>query len=175
MPDKNNLEKANEKSDKYNKILEFYVESQDGDLDIVGLIAYSLYKRQKRDWIVKHRLENDGNRPTSEEIDAVTNTYLTEDLRETLRDRATNFLTTYAEAYVEALTPEIREDALADEQVRQAQSIETEIKNNAGFWRQVWTGLIATIIWTGILSIIIAAAWLFGSDVLDGWQTLNGS
>jgi len=66
-------------------VLEFYIEGED---DLIGLLAYALYERQKRDFIVSHRKRNAGRSPNDAEIAAVTSNYLSADLRNTLRDRA---------------------------------------------------------------------------------------
>ncbi len=47
----------------YNKVLEAYVDETDNEIDLQGLVAYALYKRQKRDWIVRYRNAHDGRQP----------------------------------------------------------------------------------------------------------------
>ncbi len=41
-------------------VLDFYVEGED---DLIGLLAYGLYERQKRDWVISHRRRNSGRNP----------------------------------------------------------------------------------------------------------------
>lgn len=160
----------------YNRVLEYYVDDDaSGDIDLVGLIAYSLYKRQKRDWVIKHRSQNDGCKPTSSEIAAVTTSYLTEDLRNTLRARASDLLSGYADTYVQALEPTIRIDALNTEMLRQARDIQNSIKNQSNFWSQVGTGLVATVIWTLLVTGLVLTASLFGSDIIDAASIFNTS
>ncbi|MGO8657915.1 hypothetical protein ACC771_20265, partial [Rhizobium ruizarguesonis] len=38
-------------------VLEFYIEGED---DLIGLLAYALYERQKRDFVLSHRKRNAG-------------------------------------------------------------------------------------------------------------------
>lgn len=158
----------------YNRVLEYHVEEQSPDeLDLVGLIAYSLYKRQKRDWLVKHRSSHSGRLPSAEAVAAVTSSYLTEDLRNTLRNRASDLLSSYADTYVEALEPGIRVDAITSETLRQARDIELSLKNRSNFWSQVGTGLVATVIWTLLVTGLIVTASLFGSDIMDAWNAFR--
>lgn len=158
----------------YNRVLEFYSDKPDGALDLVGLIAYGLYKRQKRDWIIAYKASHGGRDPSDAEIAAVTSSYLTPDLRYTLRDRAAEILSRYGHTYVEAEEPRIREEAIANETLRQARAVERSISANSGFLRQVGTGLIATALWTILVTAILIGAWLFGSDLVDGWQSFTG-
>ncbi len=153
----------------YNRVLEFYVNDESDELDLVGLIAYSLYKRQKRDWIVKHRKDYGGKKPDPSETAAVTDHFLTDDVRATLRERAADLLSAYAETYVEAVEPQIREAAVNNETLRQARAIEQALRSNSGFWQQVGTGLLSTAIWTLVVTAIVVTAYAFGSDVVDAW------
>uniref|UniRef100_UPI003BAADCBB hypothetical protein n=1 Tax=Stappia sp. TaxID=1870903 RepID=UPI003BAADCBB len=168
----------------YNRIFEFYAESNGDDLDLVGLVAYALYKRQKRDWILRHQNET-GARPTDSEMAAVIGNYLTEDMRTTLRERAQDFLSEYGEAFAEAAEPEIVEEALNSEMVRKAEACQrsaeetharilSEVSRNGGWWRQIWASLVSAFVWTFILIVILVGAKLFGIDPLDGWFALNG-
>ena len=160
----------------YNRVLEYYADD-DGtdDIDFVGLIAYALYKRQKRDWIIKHRDQHGGRKPSNSEIAAVTTSYLTDDLKNTLRARASDLLSGYADTYVQALEPTIRIDALNSEMLRQAKDIETSIKNQSNFWSQVGTGLVATVIWTLLVTGLVLTASLFGSDIIDAVSAFTHS
>ncbi len=162
-----------EKSD-YNKVLEYYVEDLGSDeLDLVGIVAYGLYKRQKRDWIVQYKTQNTGRKPSSQEIAAVTSSYLTEDLKNTLRNRASDILSGYADTYVQAVDPQIRIDALNSESLRQARDIESSIKNQSTFWSQVWVGIVSTAIWTLFITAIALTVAFFGSDILDAIKSIH--
>lgn len=153
----------------YNAVLEHYVDDSSDELDLVGMVAYALYKRQKRDWIIKYRTENSGKKPDLNEIQAVTSSYVTDDLRDTLRNRASDILSSYADTYVEAMEPAIRTEALNHEMLRQARDIEQSIKNQSNFWPQIWAGIVATAIWTLLVTGLIVAATTFGSDIISAW------
>lgn len=169
---------------RYNKVFEFYAESSGDELDLVGLVAYSIYKRQKRDWILRHQKEHRA-RPSDQEIAAVISNFLTDDMRTTLRERAQDFLTEYGETFVEAAEPEIVEEALNSEMVRKAAAchksaeethaeILSIVSLNGGWWRQIWVGVVSAFVWTFILIVILLGAKLFGIDPIDGWFALNG-
>ncbi|MGN6550296.1 MAG: hypothetical protein ACTHJ3_10425 [Pararhizobium sp.] len=157
----------------YNTVLEYYVDDPDAGLDLVGLIAYALYKRHKRDWITKHRLSHSGTKPSNEQVEAVVDSYLTSEMRSTLRERASDILSSYAETYVEAVEPEIKAQAVNNETLRQAREIERSIVENSGLWRQVGTGLISTAIWSLVVTVLVLAALFFGSDILNLWNQLS--
>ncbi|OQP86186.1 hypothetical protein BTR14_12430 [Rhizobium rhizosphaerae] len=159
-------------NEEYNRVLEYYVE--DGsDLDLVGLIAYGLYKRQKRDWIVKFRAEHAGRKPSGEAVLAVTSNYLTEDVKNTLRNRASDILSGYADTYVQAIEPQIRIEALNAEMLRQAQAIENSIKNQSSFWTQLGVGLVSAAAWSMIVFVLALVVALFGSDILGAVQGVS--
>jgi hypothetical protein len=78
----------------HNRVLEFLVEEDDPEnIDVVGLLAYGLYKIRKRDWIVQFCKASGGRRPNNAETAAVTQNYLTISMRQTLRGQASDMLT----------------------------------------------------------------------------------
>lgn len=145
-----------EDDEAYNKVFETYMDATGDDVDLTGLIAYALYKRQKRDWLVTYRREH-GRPPTAPEIKALTGGYLTSDARRTYRDRAGDLLNGYAESYLEASSPALREAALNSEALRQAQGLHRAVVARTGFRSAVWAGLVATALWTFLVAILAAA------------------
>lgn len=142
----------------YNRVFEFYVSPvEEGEDDLVGLIAYALYKRLKRDWITQFQ-ETHQHRPNDAETAAVTQTYLTSEMRRTLRQRAADILSGYADTYVQAEEPHITQRAISGETLRQAREIERALVSRDAIWRQVVAGLIATVIWTIVIVAIAVAA-----------------
>ncbi len=169
----NEPERPQKNATAYNKVLEHYVGSDTSKVDLVGLVAYALYKRQKRDWLIRFRLEHAGRDPTEAEVAALTSGYLTDDLRDTLYERATDILSDYAETFVEAAEPRIREDAIASETLRQAREIKESITSNSGFARQVGTGIVATALWTLLVTALVLTGLAFGSDLVDMWKAVE--
>lgn len=158
-------------SDLSESVLDFYIEGED---DLVGLLAYGLYERQKRDWIIGHRRRNSGRTPTEAELAAVTSNYLSQDLRNTLRDRAVQILSSYAETYVEAIEPQIRVSTLSSEALRQARDMEATMRKRSGFWRQLWLGFAVALLVVIALIAAAAGAVLFGPDIVEALRGLAG-
>ncbi|SCB61427.1 hypothetical protein GA0061105_11816 [Rhizobium aethiopicum] len=150
-------------------VLEFYIEGED---DLIGLLAYALYERQKRDFVVSYRKRNAGRSPNEAELAAVSSNYLSSDLRNTLRDRASQILSIYAETYVEAMEPDIRLAAVNSDAVRRAQEIEKSVRKRLGFWRQVRADFTVTLLLLLLLSAATIAAVIFRSDIVDAWNAL---
>jgi hypothetical protein len=151
-------------------VLEFYVEGED---DLVGLLAYALYERQKRDFVVGHRRRNGGRSPGEAEIAAINSNYLSNDLRNTLRDRASQILSGYAETYVEAMEPQIQVAAVNSEALRQARDIESSLARRSGFWRQVRVAFVVSLLMILLFSGAFVAAVLFHSNIVDAWDALT--
>ncbi|MGO6675985.1 hypothetical protein AB9E19_30325 [Rhizobium leguminosarum] len=150
-------------------VLEFYIEGED---DLIGLLAYALYERQKRDFVLSHRKRNAGRSPDEAELAAVNSNYLSTDLRNTLRDRASQILSSYAETYVEAMEPHIRLTAVNSDALRQVRNIEKSIKRRLGFWRQVRAGFAVTLLLLLLFGAAAIAAVFFQSDIVDAWNAL---
>ncbi|NKM01878.1 hypothetical protein [Rhizobium leguminosarum] len=150
-------------------VLEFYIEGED---DLIGLLAYALYERQKRDFVLSHRKRNAGRSPDEAELAAVNSNYLSTDLRNTLRDRASQILSSYAETYVEAMEPQIRLTAVNSYALRQVRNIEKSIKRRLGFWRQVRAGFAVTLLLLLLFGAAAIAAVFFRSDIVDAWNAL---
>ncbi|API53892.1 MULTISPECIES: hypothetical protein [Rhizobium] len=156
-------------SDIAEAVLEFYIEGED---DLIGLLAYALYERQKRDFVLSHRKRNAGRSPDEAELAAVNSNYLSTDLRNTLRDRASQILSSYAETYVEAMEPQIRLTAVNSDALRQVRNIEKSIKRRLGFWRQVRAGFAVTLLLLLLFGTAAIAAVFFRSDIVDAWNAL---
>ncbi|MBB4442868.1 MULTISPECIES: hypothetical protein [Rhizobium] len=150
-------------------VLEFYIEGED---DLIGLLAYALYERQKRDFVLSHRKRNAGRSPDEAELAAVNSNYLSTDLRNTLRDRASQILSSYAETYVEAMEPQIRLTAVNSDALRQVRNIEKSIKRRLGFWRQVRASFTVTLLLLLLFGAAAIAAVFFQSDIVDAWNAL---
>lgn len=151
-------------------VLEYYIESDD---DLVGLLAYALYEKQKRDWMIAYRRRNSGRTPGEAEIAAVTSNYLSADLRSTLRDRAAQVLSSYAETYVQALESQIRISAISSEALRQARDLEDNVRRRNGFWRQVRVGFAVTALVALLFVAAMVTAVLFGPDIVEALRQLS--
>lgn len=158
-------------SDLGESVLEFYI---DGEDDLIGLLAYALYERQRRDWIVSHRRRHGGRTPTEAELAAVTSNYLSQDLRNTLRDRAAQILAGYAETFVEAIEPQIRISTLNSEALRQARDLEESVRRRSGFWRQLRLGFLVALIVVIVIAAAAFGAIYYGPAILEALRGLAG-
>jgi hypothetical protein len=150
-------------------VLEFYIEGED---DLIGLLAFALYERQKRDFVVSHRKRYGGRSPNDAEIAAVNSNYLSTDLRNTLRDRASQILSSYAETYVEAMEPQIQLAAVNSDALRQVRDIEKSVRKRTGFWRQVRVGFVVSVLLILLAAALAIAAVLFRADIIDALNAL---
>lgn len=140
----------------YNQVFEFFIDRPAEGVDLAGLIAYSLYKSQKREWLIAYAAQH-GRPPSAVETAAMTAAYVNVDARHIYRRQAASLLDGYASTYVDASTAEIREGALNSEMLRQARTIEESLKAKSAFWPSVWSGIVATALWTFLIAILAAA------------------
>ena len=169
------METVKQKSE-YNKVFELYVDDDcDALLDLPGLIAYGLYKKQKREVIIALKKENEGKSPSDEEVKTATLIHTTPNQRSVLREQAQELLTVYADEYVNSLEPEIQKEALQNEAIENARAIRQDIKRSNGYVRQVFVGMSSALAWTLLLIIAAIASALFGIDPIEGIQQLLGT
>ncbi len=152
--------------DHYSKAFETFVEHE---ADIVGLLAYSLYKQRKRDWVVKHKEDHENRPPLAERHIDYERSMLIERVVTDLREKAESLLVAYASQYTQLQAPQIREDALSAEIL----NAKSAIIQSQSLWRQIVQGLGTSIITTAILVLLVIAAGLFGIDVLDGIRAVS--
>lgn len=125
----------------YNPIFEKLIAAPSGPL--TGAVVYALYKVAKREWVQEFRRNND-RRPTDLEFrthtatqtDSVLNSYIAQ---------ADQMIGRYAQIVVNDARPRIVEDAL-----------------RGTFWRAVWPSFVASVIFAGILALLILIAALMG-------------
>jgi hypothetical protein len=93
---------------RYVPIYERFVDKAENP--VLGLVAYGLYKKAKREWS-KNFVEQNGRQPTDPERLSYMSS-LTDATVHAYNARATEVLASYAESVVNDATPRIREDAL---------------------------------------------------------------
>ena len=131
----------------YNTVFERLVDDiNDGRSQVVGIIAYGMYKISKREWITEHR-EQVGAAPGDDDMRkfalAQTNTNL-----DGYRAQAEQILASYAEALLAEERPKIIKDAL-----------------RGTFWSSVWSSIVATFIFSIILICMVIIAEKLGFGV----------
>lgn len=149
----------------HNRVFEELVETNE---DLIGLVAYSLYKQHKRDWLIRFR-ETQGISPSSRELNAFLLGVLLPEQVSKYRQAAAAALVDYAQAFVLAEEPRIREEAITERIASAAGQIES-----AGRWyRQILPGIAAAAIWTLFLIGLALLLRFAGIDILEIVQSVS--
>jgi hypothetical protein len=115
-----------------------YAHLVEGEDDLVGLVAYSLYKRDKLQYIAKHIGEK-GIPPTHEEVMVLCRVVSLDGQKAAYRTTAVQLLTEMYEGIVE---DRVDEEVLAHS------------KEAHPFWRSVWEHVVA-----GLMAALILGAF----------------
>jgi hypothetical protein len=146
---------------RYNRIYESLVTADD---DLVGMIAYALYKQSKREWLLSFEADN-GVRPNVNDIDAYVRAQTQFELRR-LRSQAESILSAYAAVVVDAETPSIREDAIESHVLDQVRYTLNNVEKQGSFFRQLATGAIIALGYTIFLITVAIALKYAGIDLI---------
>ena len=149
----------------YNRAYEALVAEDD---DVTGLIAYAIYKQDKRDFLVRWR-EQHGAPPSADEVKAFATTVLGPGQRQRYRVAARTILDAYASTVLDAEKPLIAREAVARRIEEAAERVETA----AVWWRQIPTGVIAALLYTVLLICIVFALRFAGIDLLSVLQAVS--
>lgn len=145
--------------DDYNRIFETLVDEEPGDHEVVGLIAYALYKREKREWAAGIRKRfNRG--PTAAELAEYVATCGPTRLS-SYRAQAVSIMSGYASFVIAEEEPRILREAV-----------------KGTFWRGVWQSMVAAFFYTLILLGLGVILAIVGVDVLgilrSAGEVVNG-
>lgn len=141
-----------------------------GSDDIECLVAYSLYKRHKRQWAAEFEAKH-GHKPNQQEDAAFAAAVSTEDQLRRYRQNAQDLIIAFANGVVEGASPEIREEAIT----ARIETAASKVSGAGSFGKQLATGLISSLITTFVLIVLTVAIALFGVDPLDGVSNLLNS
>lgn len=148
---------AEGEADRFNKIFQRLVRDPD---DLVGLVAYGIYKQEKRDWIIRHRNEY-SRRPSDDEVRSF-NSHYSDMALERFRNEAESMMIDFAEVVVESRAPEIERQAVASGinslKVAISEASDT-IKNHvtkqtSPLWSVIWN----IVAWVLTLVVTVAVA-----------------
>ena len=132
-----------EQAQDYNRVFEKFVgESDDGMSDIVGIVAYGIYKNAKREWATEFRSLY-GRPPTAEDLKAYHRTWTPAQIQ-SARNSAAQVMAEYADSIISAEEPRILRDAV-----------------KGTFWPAVGTSIAANALYTIgliVLAVILARA-----------------
>jgi hypothetical protein len=140
---------------RYNKVFETLVSGRE---DLVGLIAYALYKWHKREWLLRLREKRE---PTGSDEEAFLATVFAD--IDSYGERAKEVLAKYGEVYVEDARPQIERQAIQGRMEDAAERVE-----RAGHWgRQIVTGVASSVATTVVFVLLAIGLQAAGIDLID--------
>lgn len=122
---------------------------KDGD-DLVGLIAYGLYKREKLEFIAKIRAER-ADAPSNGDVQAFHTAATTEGRLGNYRDQAERLLARFSEEMLEVQAGTL--------QAEYEQELISELKSAQPFWQGVWQNLAANVLALAISALVLVILW----------------
>lgn len=134
----------------YNKTFERLVQS---DNELVGLVAYALYKQDKRSWALSNPDQAYTPPQTDKEI-------------QRLRAEAEEMLTAFAQSVIAAEVPHIAEQAEASHVTKLIEEALKDIRQQGAWYRQIANGVLGSFGYSLVLFAILALASVFGSDLM---------
>ena len=141
----------------YSRVYDHLVEGED---DVIGLVAYALYKQDKRDWFISWKRAHDAE-PTPDHVEAFVNGQMTTAQRERYRAGARQVLDSYAFVAVEAEKPLITQTAVAG----RVEAAVAKIERSRRWYRQLPGILIGGIVAAAIVIGVVAALVALDIDV----------
>ena len=145
----------------YNAIFEKLVLSSD---DLIGLLAYSIYKREKVAFVRQYREAHSNAAPPAEELEKFHNT-------------CALHLASYrneAEVQFQKLSQNLLEENLS----RFGQVVQEENKKRRNnFWRGVWQSVVGSVLYTLVIGLIfifiLGIRYGIGGLINEGTQMLT--
>jgi hypothetical protein len=128
-----------------------YEQLVSGDDDLIGLIAYSLYKKDKRDFYIGWQ-EQHGSPPQSDHIRAFSATVLTLGQQLRYRTAARDMIDAYAKTVSDAEKPLIERGAVTERFEEAARKVEESIR----WYRQIPAGIVAGLVFAIVLISLAA-------------------
>lgn len=128
-----------------------YEQLVSGDDDLVGLIAYSLYKKDKRDFYIGWQ-EQHGAPPQADHVRAFTATVLTLAQQLRYRTAARDMIDAYAKTVSDAEKPLIEKGAVTDRFEEAVRKVEDSVR----WYRQIPAGIVAGIVIAAIIVAVVA-------------------
>ena len=127
-----------------------YEQLVSGDDDLIGLIAYSLYKKDKRDFYIGWT-EQHGGPPQADHVRAFTATVLTLGQQLRYRTAARDMIDAYAKTVADAEKPLIEKGAVTERFEEAARKVEESTR----WYRQIPAGIVAGIVLAVVLVTVI--------------------
>lgn len=130
----------------YSTAFDSLVASTETDSDIVGLLAYALYKRDKRELALDGSLDEEHLRNHHKT--------LTSGLLSQYRESALRQLESYANEVVERAEPEIQAAARVQEIDHARDAVIAQVKNSTAWWLSILWNVIAWLISLPIIFLV---------------------
>lgn len=145
---------------------------------VVGLIAYGLYKKAKREW-VKDFQERENRAPDSEELQGYHHT-VTDEIRHALINQAISIMAESNQTAIEEERINIIDEAIEENRpiiekevlCREKPEI-IKVAAQGSFWKSVRASMLATLLWTGII-VFVAGAYAASQYELGDFFTRIG-
>lgn len=122
------------------------------DKDFVGMVAYTIYKNEKLDWIAQFKAQNSNVEPTESELrqfNLTTDSDLRiQQYRQMAETSVNNFVRETISDELTQYQVAVRDDAI----VKAAKK---------GFWQGIGENVIAGIIGAGIVTLFQLGMWLY--------------
>lgn len=147
----------------YSKVFERLVQNE---RDMVGLVAYSLYKQHKRDWIILQTRRN-GRGPNAQAEKTFEMANLVEAQIERFRDSAEELLQEFATLTVNSAEPALREKAIRETIGDALRRFEAASQ----WYRQIPTGFVSALVYTVFLIALALVLRYAGIDLISILQS----
>jgi hypothetical protein len=140
-------------------VYEYFIGSEE---DIVGLVAYAIYKQEKREWLANWRRQNSSD-PSPEHFSAFISANLTPGQRHRYRNAARQVLDAYVAADYEGAPNAGRGDA----DLQRIEEAVARIEQRTGWLQSLWAGALGAgvvLIAVGIVTFLLHVEGFFGSS-----------
>jgi hypothetical protein len=129
-----------------------YEQLVSSDEDLIGLIAYALYKKDKRDFCIGWQ-EQHGSPPQSDHLKAFSASVLTLGQQLRYRTAARDMIDAYAKTVSDAEKPLIEKSAVTERFEQAAHRVEESVR----WYRQIPAGIVAGLVIAIVFIAVIAA------------------
>ena len=148
----------------YSKVFEQLVNTESEDQDLIGLLAYALYKQKKRDWVI--RLKEKGTPPDEAAERSFEETHGQRDF-DFFRGQAKDLLLAFSDSVVDDATPTIREEALQHRILNDANTVLLDAKRQNNPLAIMWGGFLGSLFFSVIVAAIAFVITNSGSDLFN--------
>jgi hypothetical protein len=156
---------AVDQDDNYNRVFESFVLDEN---DQVGLVAYALYKRDKREFLITWRTKY-GVPPTPDQVAAFVASVLTEGQRQRYRAGGQANLDAYAGKALEKERPLIAQAAITE----RIEAAVRQIERASRWYRQVPAGIASALVYTVVLIAVLLVLRYAEVDLVSILEQIN--